>query len=552
MKLLSCLYFGYMIFLLFGCGSNGTDYYLSPGGDDSASGTSPEKAWKSISKINATVFKPGDNIMFEGGKTFSGSLSFDIDDSGTPDNPVTVGSYREGRAIISSGSKTGLHAANTSGFIVKDLIFIGAGAHIEKNFSGIFFFTDLDTVKPEHIRIDNVEVSGYRWTGIAIHGDKKGSSGFRDVRITNAEVHDNGDKGISTSGPQPPGDWGHKDIYVSNCRVYNIRGISGKNGHSGNGIILSSLDGGIIEYCIAYNNGEFSDDPDSGGPIGIWAWDSHNVIIQLCESYDNKTGNKSDGGGFDLDGGCINCIMQYNYSHGNDGAGYGIYQYASAREFKNNIIRYNISENDGVKNKYGGINLWSTNSSGGIRDTKIYNNTIYVSEATNGAAIADFPDDADTSYIYETEIYNNIFVSSAGKQLIDIPYPSNQWILKSNCYWTWGDDVQIKWGDKTYRSLNEWRKATGQERLAGVDVGFEADPGLTDPGHGFTIGDPNQFNTLNAYNLIHSSILIDQGLDIKSAFEVDAGTQDFFGTQVPAGGKYDIGAHEFAKDPGSE
>ena len=46
-----------------------------------------------------------------------------------------------------------------------------------------------------------------------------------------------------------------------------------------------------------------------------------------------------------------NSVMQYNYSHDNDGAGYLLAQFTYAREFTNNIVRYNISENDGRKNR---------------------------------------------------------------------------------------------------------------------------------------------------------------------------------------------------------
>jgi hypothetical protein len=311
--------------------------------------------------------------------------------------------------------------------------------------------------------------------------------------------------------------------------------------------MLSSVDGGLIEYCTAYNNGEFSDDPNSGGPIGIWFWDTRNGIIQVCESYDNKTGNNADGGGFDLDGGCVDCIMQYNYSHDNYGAGFGIYQYANAREFKDNVVRYNISENDGLRNRYGGINLWSTNSSGGIQNTKIYNNTIYVSAATKGAAIGDLPDVEGKSYIYGTQVYNNIIVGAPGKKLVDIPTPSSRWHFKGNCYWTYGGDIQIKWGDTTYKSVNDWRVATGQERINGVDVGFEIDPKLENPGKGATIGNPLRLDTLNAYNLKRSSPLIDRGLNIKSSFGLDPGLRDFYGTPIPNSGNYDIGAHEFSK-----
>ena len=111
--------------------ANGTDYFLSPSGNDSSPGTSQEKAWKSIGKVISTKFKPGDRILFQGGQKFVGSLNFDITDSGTAKNPVTVCSYGKGRAKINSGSEFGLYAKNTSGFVVKDLIFTGAGADVD-------------------------------------------------------------------------------------------------------------------------------------------------------------------------------------------------------------------------------------------------------------------------------------------------------------------------------------------------------------------------------------------------------------------------------------
>jgi hypothetical protein len=534
-----------LLALITGCNHSFHEYYVSTAGDDAAAGTSPAKAWKSIARVNATDFRPGDKILFEGNAVFEGSLQFDMDDSGTPLMPVTVTSYGEGRATISSGSETGLLAINTSCFVVDNLNFKGAGPDVENKSCGIHFYTDLDSVKPEHIRIHNVEITGYRWDGISIEGDRqKGNSGFRDVRITNADVHDNGDKGIAVGGPMPAGEWANKDIYIGHCRAYNIRGITGQSGHSGNGIIVSSLDSGLIEYCVAFNNGENSDCPTSGGPIGIWAWDSRNVVIQYCEAYENKTGNRADGGGFDLDGGCVNCIMQYNYSHDNHGAGYGIYQYYGAREFSGNVIRYNISQNDGTNNRHGGINLWATNSSGGMKDTKIYNNTIFVSEVTKGAAIEEFPDQEGKSFIYGTEVYNNIFIATGGKNLIRIPCPNDGWTFRNNCYYTYGGDVRILWGDKTYNSLDEWCTATGQEKLDENLTGFDTDPGLEDPGKGGTIGDAHKLATLKAYMLKQTSPLVDKGLSIRSASGTDSGMRDFFGTPTPVGDKFDIGACE--------
>jgi len=523
--------------------SEGTDYYISPSGSDSSAGTSPDSAWQTIEKVNSFTFKAGDHIFFEGGKTFKGSLRFDADESGTKANPLSVGSYGKGRATISSGKENGLYLYNCGGFIVRDLILVGAGRTVAGDFSGIYLFTDLVGVKPEYVRINDVEVSGYREKGICIAGSPKSDSGFRDVSVSNADVHDNGNHGISSLGSQPPGDWVHKQIHIGNCKVYDNAGISGKRGHSGNGIMLSSVDGAVIEYCEVYHNGWLSDDPNGGGPIGVWAWDSSNVVIQYCEAYNNKTGNKADGGGFDLDGGCMNCIMQYNYSHDNDGAGYGIYQYNGARPFKNNVVRYNISENDGQNNHHSGINFWSTSSAGGIWNTEIYNNTIYISEDTKGSGIADLPD-SETNHVHNTKVYNNIFVTTPGKKVVDIPNPSGEWSFKGNCYWSGGDDIRISWGGETYTSLNAWRTATGQEKFGDADVGFKAEPKLKNVGGGGTVGNPQLLSTLDAYRLEGSSPLIDAGIDLR-AEGIDPGKHDYYGTSIPVGGKFDIGAHEY-------
>ena len=539
-KKLACLI--YFVLLLYLSGLvQATDYYVSPFGSDFNAGTSPTKAWQSIDKVNSKTFEAGDNIFFEGGMMFDGSLEFEANDSGTRFNPLTVGSYGAGRATINSGDRHGLYAKNCAGLVVKDLIFVGAGSTVKANFSGIFFFTDLVNIKPEYVRIDNVEVSGYRQTGILIGGSSSGNSGFKDVRITNAEVHDNGDKGISSFGSKPPGDWPHRDIYVGNCKVYDNAGFSDPTSwsHHGNGIVLSAADSAIIEFCQAYNNGALCD-TKGGGPVGIWAYDANNVIIQFCEAHHNKTSG-GDGGGFDLDGGCVNSIMQYNYSHDNHGAGYLICQYRGAREFKDNVCRYNITENDAIACAYpmGAIHFYSSGSSGGIQNTQVYNNTVYVSAATRGAGI-----EIDSGYIYNTAIYNNIILTAPGKLVVDSNDTAGGWSFKGNCYWTYGDNVEIKWGHKTYTSLAAWRAATGQERLGDSDVGFEVDPKLTNPGGGGTVGDPHLLGTLDAYRLHGSSPLIDAGLDLRTLFGIDPGKHDFYRNPLSQGGKPNVGAAE--------
>lgn len=516
-----------------------TEYYVSPSGNDSDAGTTPGQAWKTIGKVNSQDFGPSDSIFFEGSQTFSGSLYFDVDDSGTPTNPVTVGSYGSGRATINSGSDNGLYAHNCAGFKVTDLIFVGSGRTDINGGGGIYFHMNLSgNVKLEYVHINNVDVSGYRNTGICVQGGNE-LSGYKDVRITNAISHDNGDKGIYVSGALSSG-WGNQDVYIGDSTAYDNAGISGLGGHSGNGIMVAQTDGAVFEYCEAYNNGWLCDS-GGGGPVGIWAWDAKNVVIQLCESHDNRTGPGSvDGGGFDLDGASVNCIMQYNYSHDNDGAGYLICQFNGAREYRNNAVRYNISENDGLKKGYGPILLYSSGSSGGIQDTQIYNNTLYVGSNTTGAGIIVWTGD-----IYNTYIYNNIIVTAPDKQVVSMTNTSGGYSFKGNCYWTYGDNIEIDWGGTLYTSLAAWRSATGQERHGGVDVGLEVDPQLVNPGAGGTIGNPHLLWTLNDYRLKSSSQLINAGLDIQTEFGINPGARDYYGTNIPAGNEFDIGAHEY-------
>ena len=122
---------------------------------------------------------------------------------------------------------------------------------------------------------------------------------------------------------------------------------------------------------------------------------------------------------------------------------------------------------------------------------------------------------------------------------------SGGWSYKGNCYWTYGDNIEINWGGTTYTSLASWRSATGQETLDGNDVGFECDPCLVDVGNGGTIGDPCNLASLTAYKLLSNSPLIDAGLDLQSEFGIDPGVRDYYGTAIPIGDQYDAGADEY-------
>ncbi len=73
----------------------GVTYYVdSKAGDDGNAGTSAEKAWQSLEKVNATTFLPGDAILLKNGAMWEGQLW--PKGSGTEGRPIRVGMYGGG------------------------------------------------------------------------------------------------------------------------------------------------------------------------------------------------------------------------------------------------------------------------------------------------------------------------------------------------------------------------------------------------------------------------------------------------------------------------
>jgi len=57
-----------------------TYYVDAKNGNNSNNGLSMSGAWKTIAKIKASVFNPGDQILFKGGRIGGGNLSFLLQD----------------------------------------------------------------------------------------------------------------------------------------------------------------------------------------------------------------------------------------------------------------------------------------------------------------------------------------------------------------------------------------------------------------------------------------------------------------------------------------
>ena len=512
-------------------------YYVSGSGNDSNSGLATNAAWLTISRVNAQSLSAGDQVLFESGTTFPGSIRLASPEAGSPAQPIVFSSSGQIPAIISpANDSNGFISVNCGGVIVSNLNFAGGGRTVNTG-SGIAFLNNVAGSSLNYFRVDHVDVGGFGNTGIYVYGLGT-TTWFNDVRITHANVHDVGIAGIQTYAKSFPAANVISNVYVGFCTVSNIAGVSTMNStHTGDGILIAQANNALVEYCEAVSNSW-----NGYGAVGIWTWASTNVTIQFCESHHNGTLG-GDGDGFDLDGGSTGCVMQYNYSHDNVGAGYGIFQFYGAALHLNNIVRYNISQNDGRKNGYGAISIWNGSTDPGITNVDIYNNTLFMSPAASGSPSGIYFFGGTVSSV---SIRNNCIIATGGVRLVNSTLTAAQIatvLFQGNDYWPSAGAFSIYWNNShNYTSLSAWRTA-GMETIGITNTGFNLDPQLVNAGGGGTLGDATLLATLTAYQSQPSSPLRESGLDLNALFGLNIGTQDFYGNPVP-NGLPDIGAYD--------
>jgi len=540
---------------LFGNASSsntGKTYYVNTTGSN-GDGLSKATAWTSLTKVNAASFNPGDSILFEGGKSFNGNIEIDNTDGNDATKPIVFYTYGSGSATINNTATTkcGFKATNTQGVHISNLIFTGPGNGTQKDIDGILFYTTNTNGYLCNISIKNVEVTGFGYCGIRFYSNWSASvkAGYKDVIIDNCNVHDCRENGITTFAydDQNTNFYHHKNFKITNTKVYNITGYAASS-HKGSGIVLSQIDSSIIEKCVAYNTGTANS--ACGGPGGIWVWAANRITIQLCESHHNSSGTSTgcDGLGFDLDGGVTNSLLQYCYSHDNDGAGILLGNFSGARPWGNNTVRYNVSVNDARTNN-SSITLFTAPNTiwNGL---KCYNNTIYVTPSSKNKT-PEFGAFQMTDYgtnMSGVECYNNIFYTTGGLPLITVPttFVAQNPKFIGNLYYSSGQSFIINYGSK-YTSLTAFRAAGSFcEKNGATNTGFDTDPLLTNTSKSTLTIYPKPLDSLDAFKIPSNSPAKDAALDLKTLFGIDPGARDFWNNKIKSGGNFDIGAFEYS------
>jgi len=489
----------------------GKTYYVdNTAGSDAKNGLSEGAAWKTLDKVNAASFAPGDRILFNAGSRFSGQLR--PRGAGSEASPIIVDTYGKGdKPLIAAEGRfhEALLLENQDYWEVSNLQFTNTGPAREPFRYGIRV-RSWDHGVMRHIHLKNLlvhdvngslvkkdagEGHGIVWE----NGGQKTKSRFDDLLIEGCRLVRTDRNGICGYTPYKPRDFEARSTSVI------IRGNLLED-IGGDGIKVWGAKGALVEHNILRGARTRCDDYAAG----IWPWDSDDTLIQYNEVSGVK-GTK-DGEAFDSDAYTTNSTFQYNYTHDNDGGFMLICCYANT----GTVVRYNISQNDRAR---------LFHMAGENENISIYNNVFFTPKDSDVQIFLWSPNGA--KWTHDAHIFNNIFYT-AGTM-------SNSIGLKRKRL---GDGTFLaESGAGGSRNIVFERNVlygTFDDSIPGAWRTMVLDPMLESPGSG-----GNGLDSLEGYKLKRDSPLSGAGIPAKSS-----PAQDFWGNRIPEGKDPSIGAHE--------
>lgn len=90
----------FLVFLIPSAAQAATYYVDATLGNDANNGLTTDAAWKTVSKVNATAYAPGDSILFKRGETWLESTTLSPSSSGSAGSYITYGAYGTGEKPV--------------------------------------------------------------------------------------------------------------------------------------------------------------------------------------------------------------------------------------------------------------------------------------------------------------------------------------------------------------------------------------------------------------------------------------------------------------------
>lgn len=419
MKYISIVLFATAVLLSNCAGINikGTNYYIdSESGDDTNSGMSPDRPWKSLEKVSAVELIPGDSVLLKRGIKFNGQL--ELSAHGTADDPIVIGAYSEGPDPCISAPDSSLYtlAIRNSDYVtVENLEIVNTGSERLARRTGVLVESENYGIshniilKSLYVHDVNGSLIKHDGGGSAIlirnRWDKDSiASAFDGLTIEDCVIRRCERNALIWSAP-----YNRKNWCLSTNTV--VRGNLIEK-VPGDGIVPIGCDGAIVEYNLMRNCPMTL--PDGEAAAGIWPWSCDNTIIRFNEASDHKA--PWDGQGFDSDFNCTNTHIEYNYSHDNDGGFILICNYGDDTTTNigniGSVIRYNISYGDAVRQRPTRVGKFSptVHIGGPVDSTLIENNIFFItpkpSDKVDRHAVRS---DSWDGYASQTTFKGNIF-----------------------------------------------------------------------------------------------------------------------------------------------
>ncbi|MFH8349799.1 right-handed parallel beta-helix repeat-containing protein [Streptomyces sp. NPDC018045] len=397
--------------------TTGTTYFVDCAtGNDAAAGTGENTAWRSLTRANSVVFKPGDKLRLRGGATCRGTLA--PKGSGTAQAPVTVEPYGSGVPVVDgAGASAAVLLQNVEYYQLRKITVTNTGATAARRAGIRVLLRDYGI--GHHYVIDGVtvrDVNGsddrYPNPSGGILFEAAGSSvptGFSGIAVTDSKVSHVDRIGIGitsdwqkrTENPKGPG-----STFVPNEGVVISRNTVTDAG--GDGIVLFNGN----RARVTQNTVDGFNIRSTDYNIGAYAWNSDRTTFE----YNDVRHGKYPGMAFAVEGGNVGTTYQYNYSQDNAG-GFLYFCQSDGEIAKDGVVRYNISQNDAAGAQgFGLISSFCT----GVANLRVYQNTFYAPNAPSLVEVARQNDLA---------LQGNVFVGRPEGSAVDDPYGTYRYNL---------------------------------------------------------------------------------------------------------------------------
>lgn len=426
-----------------------TTYYVDSGplGNDENNGLSEQTPFRSLKKITTLVKTSKMRVLFKSGATFIGNLiledlkgeedkPFIVDKYGGDDRPIIDGNgvtsaveikdgnirFRNIKVTNKTGSR-GIYVTPVKSGAMKNIEISGCRVE-DVNWKGNDEIIDINPSKLDVEKICPNEKFIYQHGGILFDANTPpatGASWFENIFITKNEIFKVSRTGIwldSQWAKRPGISWGYNDYVDDNNGWFPAKNVIVQGNDisyvGGDGTVLIATRNSFLDHNKVYHanylgrTGYFN--------AGLWPHSSINCVMQFNEvGYTHLENGGGDGEGLDVDVANVNCLVQFNYVHHNDGGGIllcndkgTINGKEQIGNHQGTIIRNNVFYDNGKSPDNPAFCVITS----AVGRTELYNNTVIVTNRRPDVLFLLSADWANIGKSKDISFKNNIFMAT--------------------------------------------------------------------------------------------------------------------------------------------